>query len=402
MIGKNVFTPGTYYIKTYGCQANIADSNKIAGILESKGFERFVPPETKTEGEALEKALRQVDLFIINTCSVRQKSEDKAYGIGKLVKKIGASDEEDVENSDGKRPKKPFIILAGCVVGSATGERKRTELAQLKRKTPWVDAYVGPLEITQEFDLNAITSVIESPAQAFVNISQGCDNFCTYCVVPYARGPEVSRGEEEIVGEVKNLVGRGFKKTTLCGQNVNSWGLSPKGKFKIRAGSDQKLPFADLLRKIHKITGLEEIEFISSNPFDFTQDLIDTVALPKISNYLHIAVQSGNNDVLKRMNRRHTVKDFLNLVEKIKKVKSKVELGTDIIVGFPGETREQFMDTVALFEKVVFKVAYISMYSVRQGTAAAKLYEDDVPLTEKKWRHAYLTGKWKESLKKRG
>jgi tRNA-2-methylthio-N6-dimethylallyladenosine synthase len=201
------------------------------------------------------------------------------------------------------------------------------------------------------------------------------------------------------MGEINHLVRRGVTKVTLCGQNVNSWGLNRSKKFKLRSGSRHKLPFAQLLKDVHDIDYIVKIDFISSNPFDFTQDLINALRLPKISNYLHIAVQSGNNDVLKRMNRRHTVEEFIDLINRIKKARPDVELGTDAIVGFPGETREQFMDTVKLFRAIPFKVAYIAMYSPRKGTQAEKFYEDDVDLDEKKWRHEYLTNVWRESRK---
>jgi len=195
-----------------------------------------------------------------------------------------------------------------------------------------------------------------------------------------------------VLKNVKYLLSKGVTKITLCGQNVNSWGLSPEQKRKTRIGDDTKLPFASLLREVHDLAGIEQLSFISSNPFDFTQNLVDVLKLPKIDNYLHIAVQSGNNDVLARMNRRHTIKEFYDLIDRIKKVKPEVRLGTD-------ETRAQFMDSVTLFQKVQFKVAFIAMYSQRKGTAAARLYEDDISLQEKKWRHAYLTKVWKDSLK---
>uniref|UniRef100_A0A7C4XTN9 Radical SAM protein n=1 Tax=candidate division WWE3 bacterium TaxID=2053526 RepID=A0A7C4XTN9_UNCKA len=168
-------------------------------------------------------------------------------------------------------------------------------------------------------------------------------------------------------------------------------------KFEIRTGSNQKLPFADLLRKVHDIEGLEKISFISSNPFDFTDDLIQAIKLPKIDNFLHIAAQSGNDEILKKMNRRHSINDFYDLVSRIRKEKPAVEFGTDIIVGFPGESRDQFMDTVRLFETVPFNVAFISMYSPRKGTPAQRFFRDDVPLEEKKWRHSYLTEVWNKN-----
>jgi tRNA-2-methylthio-N6-dimethylallyladenosine synthase len=155
-------------------------------------------------------------------------------------------------------------------------------------------------------------------SSGFVNVSNGCDNFCTFCVVPFARGSEVSRPKAEILTQVKGLVSRGITDITLCGQNVNSWGLSKDKKFSIRAGSDDKLPFAALLREVHSIPEVKSVSFISSNPFDFTSDMIEVLRLPKIANYLHIAVQSGNDDILKKMNRRHTVKEFTELLQRIR------------------------------------------------------------------------------------
>ena len=342
-------------------------------------------------------------IFFLNTCSIRQKSEDKAYGVGKHIKHV----KENFQRA-------PFVVMSGCMVGSATGERQRIKLDELKKKTPWVNLYINPSQIyelphflaehgvlsdwaAQRFDASQVEARLTQKEHALINISYGCDNFCTFCVEPYARGKEVSRPKDEILNEIKHLVKRGVKNITLCGQNVNSWGLDMAEKFKIRTGSDQKIPFADLLRTIHEIDGIEKIDFISSNPFDFTKDLMDAFALPKVSNYLHIAVQSGNNDVLKKMNRRHTVEDFKTLIEKVKEVKPNLEVGTDIIVGFPGETRKQFMDTVKLFQTVKFNVAYISIYSPRKGTPAERFYTDDVDVSEKKWRHSYLTNIWQES-----
>ena len=367
----------------------MADSSAMAGVLEALGFEKV-------------DDFSQSDLFIVNTCSVRQKSEDKVYGIAKKLK--------DVET-------KPFTIMAGCMVGSVTGDRQRYEFEELKTRTPWVDEYINPSQIMKIPEILQTRGLIGEWAEGavnfdrvdlpnkenqigYVNISFGCDNFCTFCVVPYARGQEISRTEEEILREVAHLVNRGFKHVMLCGQNVNSWGLSMSEKFEIRSGSNQKLPFADLLRKVHEIEGLERISFISSNPFDFTEDLIEAIQLPKIDNFMHIAVQSGNNDVLRKMNRRHTVEEYIRLISRIREVKPQAEIGTDIIVGFPGETREQFLDTIKLFEKIKFNVAFISMYSPRKGTPAQRFYEDDVPLNEKRSRHAELTEVWKKTKPK--
>jgi len=389
----NEYTTQKYYITTFGCQANEADSNTMAGILEALGFEKGT-------------SLQDSDLFIVNTCSVRQKSEDKAYGIGREVKIL----------KDGGK-KVPFIVMAGCMVGSVTGERQRYAFEELKNRTPWVDAYINPHQIMnlpeilnekgllnewalKKYDPNQVYGSQTDKKHVFINISLGCDNFCSFCVVPYSRGAEVSRSKEEIIREIQHYILRGFSEFTLCAQNVNSWGLTMAEKFEIRSGSDQKLPFADLLREIALLDGVNKIDFLSSNPFDFTNDLIEALKNPKVSNYLHMAVQSGNNDILKKMNRRHTVEEFISLVEKIRNEKPELELGTDVIVGFPGETREQFLDTVKLFKKVKFKVAYISIYSPRKGTPSAKFYPDDVPLKEKKERHAELMKVWQKTLGK--
>lgn len=393
----------TYYIKTFGCQANIADSSTMAGILESLGFVKAEVKSKETDAGHLFEVLDKAKLLIINTCSVRQKSEDKVYGIGKFVK---------LHKDSGKE--KPFIVMSGCMVGSVTGDRQRDTFVNLQRKTPWADTYINPSQIADlpkillennmlgpwaqnKLDFPKTYVSLDEKDTGFVNISYGCDNFCAFCVVPYARGKELSRPREEIVREVAQLISRGYSSITLCGQNVNSWGLGTTEKFELRAGSDHALPFASLLREIHQMDGLASLSFISSNPFDFSNDLIETLCLPKISNYLHMALQSGNNEVLKRMNRRHTVEDFLTLVASIRAKRKDIELGTDIIVGFPGETHDQFMDTVKVFEQVKFKNAFISMYSARVGTPSQKYFKDDVSVNEKKWRHAYLTKIWKEN-----
>lgn len=383
-----------YHITTFGCQANVHDSEQIAGILESLDFFETAKPA-------------DADLWIVNTCSVRQKSEDKVYGIGKKLK------EYRLKNPNLK------VIIAGCMVGSVTGERQRYDFEELKKRTWWADYYINPSQIKElpailttlgvvddwvakALDLSLIgpkrgstfapgEEAIPKAKHAFVTISLGCDNFCTFCVVPYARGREVSRSKEELLKEINHLTKAGYTEITLCGQNVNSWGLEANVKFDIRSGSDFKLPFAELLREVHEIKSIEKISFISSNPFDFTSDLISTLRLPKISRYLHIAVQSGNNDILKKMNRRHTVEEFISLIDRIKKEVPEIEIGTDIIVGFPTETQDQFMDTVRLCEQVKFSVAYISIYSPRKGTPAERFFKDDVSLSEKKKRHSILT-----------
>ena len=398
---------GKYYsIKTFGCYTNEVDSNLIAGVFNLFGFEELKVPSLKNEVLEIKYTLENADVFVVNSCSVRQKSEDKVYGLGKVLKHY--------------EKKKAKVFLTGCIVGSALGDRKRFSLNQLKQKTGSYDGYFAPSDINslvmllKEFklidkdlgmkivDRERIKKRQIDKKHAYVNISYGCDNFCSYCVVPYSRGCEISRLEKDILDEIKCLVKNGVSEVTLCGQNVNSWGLTKEEKFKVRSLSSkkEKLPFANLLKDVHKILGVEKIDFISSNPFDFTQDLVETLKLPKISNYIHIAVQSGNNDILKAMNRRHTVEEFVDLIRRIRKVKPGVEIGTDIIVGFPGETRKQFMDTVNLVKKIGFSVAFISMYSPRKGTNSQMNMKDSVSQKEKKWRHMYLSKVWKSSKEK--
>jgi len=394
-----------YYIKTFGCYANEADSDLIAGVLEDLGFKEL-KRKPGNETSEIKYALKNSDVLIINSCSVRQKSEDKVYGLGKIIK--------DTENAKAK------VILTGCMVGSVSGDRRRFSEKELREKTKNYDAYFAPgdvdnfIEILKKFDLIGKNIEVDRKKikrrqldkhHAYVNISYGCDNFCSYCVVPYSRGCEISRPEKEIIEEIKCLVNKGITDFTLCGQNVNSWGLSNEEKFRLRSGgkngnknlNSEGLPFARLIKKVHAVKGVEKIDFISSNPFDFTQDLVKIFKLPKVSNYVHIAVQSGNNDILKAMNRRHTVEEFEQLVQDIREVRPNIEIGTDIIVGFPGETREKFMDTVNLVKKMKFSVIFISMYSPRKGTFAQKNFKDDIPLKEKKWRHMFLSKVWKQN-----
>ncbi len=259
----------TYFIKTFGCYSNTADSGTMGGMLKVLGYEPLEVPEFKTEKEHLSYVMKDADLLIINSCSVRQKSEDKVYGIGKVIK--------EVKEATGH---KPFIVLAGCIVGSVTGDRQRYDFATLKKKTPWADLYMNPTQI-HELPLllkksgvlsewAAVNKVIEgaqdTATHAFINISQGCDNFCAFCVVPYARGREVSRSKEDILKDIARLLKKGVTEITLCAQNVNSWGLSVKEKFQIRTGSNQKLPFAALLREIHDIPEIKKINLSKNYP----------------------------------------------------------------------------------------------------------------------------------------
>jgi tRNA-2-methylthio-N6-dimethylallyladenosine synthase len=329
-----------YFIKTYGCQVNKADSERIARLYQKKGNQPA-------------KKIKEADVVIINTCSVRESAENRVYG---LIKNLISHQPSAINHQK--------IILAGCML--------RYGVTSLKKKLPEIDEYLRIEEYC--FDLPPVR---KEKIHAWVPIMEGCNNFCAYCVVPYARGREKSRPFSEIVCEVEKLAKQGFKEITLLGQNVNSYGkdLKPKRKF------------SQLLRQLHQIKGIKKISFITSNPWDLTDDIVQSIKLPKIDKYLHLPVQSGDDGILKKMNRKYTAKEYLDLINQIRKEIPNIKIGTDIIVGFPGETKKAFENTVKLCKKVGFEKAYIAKYSPRPGTAAYKL-KDNVSPQEKKrrWR----------------
>jgi len=338
-----------YFIKTYGCQMNVADAEQIAGWYESQGWQ---------VAQTIDKA----DEIVIVTCSVRQTAEDRVYGlINNLVKR----DKQNVRRSR--------IILTGCMM--------RYPLKWLKDKMPQVDEF----KKIDQFKVHSAKRIVrESKIHAFVPIMEGCNQFCSYCVVPYARGPEKSRPFEEIVCEVKELAKKDYQEITLLGQNVNAYG---KDSNELIHWS--KKNFASLLRELHKIKDIKKISFLTSNPWDLTDEIIEAMKLPKIDRYLHLPIQSGDDEILKKMNRKYTAKDYIELVKKIRQQIPDIKIGTDIIVGFSGETEKQFQNTVDLCKKAKFTKAYVAMYSPRLGTAAFKL-KDDVSHQEKKRRWKIL------------
>ena len=347
-----------YFIRTYGCQMNEADSEKIAGAFELKGYQPA-------------KTYKTADVVIINTCSVRQSAEDRVLG---LVNNLRHLRGDRIGSSEVEGKKRPKIILTGCML--------RYTLHRLKKMLPSVDEFIKLKDLIFNHQPSAISHQ-PSRTHAWVPIMRGCNNFCTYCVVPYSRGREVSRPMEEIICEVKELVKRGCKEITLLGQNVNSYGK------KNLPNQPNKPQFAKLLQKLHPIKELKKIKFLTSNPQDLADDIIKAMKLPKIDRYLHLPVQSGDDVILKKMNRKYTSKQFLNLIKKIRREIPDIEIGTDIIVGFPGETKKQFQNTVDLCKKAKFNVAYISKYSPRSGTAAYKL-KDNISFKEKKRRWKIL------------
>ena len=339
-----VYKSKTYYVKTFGCQMNEADSGRIAGWYESRGWKKA-------------RTINEADEVVIDTCSVRQSAEDRVFG---LIRNLKQSTINNLPaGKAGQQSTK--IILTGCMLYHP--------LKWLKEKMPQVDEF----KKKEEYLKKAKSAVRDSKTHAWVSIMEGCNNFCTYCVVPYARGREVSRPFKEVICEVRELARRGYKQIALLGQNVNSY----------------KPNFAELLTRLHQIKGIKKISFMTSNPWDLADDIIEAMTLSKIDRYLHLPVQSGDDEILRKMNRGYTSKQYLNLVKKIRRKIPKIKIGTDIIVGFPGETKKQFENTVELCKKVGFVKAYIAIYSPRPGTVAYKL-SDDVSYKEKKRRWKIL------------
>lgn len=390
-------TNPTFYIKTFGCQQNLADSQRIANYYQSRGYK-------------LIKSMKSAGEIVINTCMIRQSAEDRVTG---LVKNIVKNATLRARGSLSRRPK---IVITGCMVGMAARDETGKYLKDLRKRMPEVDEFL-PLEEVG-FDYPALRSDV---THAWVPISNGCNNFCTFCVVPFTRGREVSRPFQDILDEIKELAKKGCREVTLLGQNVNSYGADlvknsqtlparpaggPAGRqgYKLPNGKVVKpvmvkhlgkyrIPtlFPYLLEEVCKIEGIEKVKFISSNPWDFSDELINVIAKnPKIDRNLHLAVQSGDDEVLKRMNRWYTQKEYVNLIKKIKAKIPKAQISTDIIVGFPKETEEQFQNTVKLAKDVNFAYAYVSKYSQRPVTAAAKAFPDDIPHAEKDRRFEIL------------
>lgn len=350
----------TYHILTYGCQMNEHDSEKISGMLTAIGYE-----ETDDDKNA--------DLVIFNTCLIRENAELKVFG------KLG--------EVKGLKRNKPDMLVAicGCMM-------QKEEIRQKVLKSfSFVDIIFGTNTIHElpgliynsEIEKNKSVNIIENTEliyedmpksrkykyKALVNIAYGCNNFCTYCVVPYVRGREKSREPLEIINEIKNLADDGCIEVTLLGQNVNSYGKN----------TNSKMSFSDLLREINKIEKLERIRFMTSHPKDLTDDLIYAIRdCEKVCHHFHLPVQAGSDDVLKRMNRNYTKEHYLTLVKKLKKEIPDIAITTDIIVGFPGENEENFNETLDVVKEVEYDSAFTFLYSVREGTKAA-LMEDQVP-----------------------
>ncbi len=346
---------GKYHIVTYGCQMNVHESEKIAGILRRVGYE---------EASTLEEA----DIIVFNTCCIRENAENHAFGNIGALKKL--------------KKQKPNLLIA--VGGCMTQEKGKTEI--LKQKFPFIDIMFGTLNLEELEQLikrkktqkKRVIEIREKEGEivefedayrtsypnAWVNIMYGCNNFCSYCIVPYVRGRERSRKPEHIVAEVEKLVKEGYKEITLLGQNVNSYGTD----------KSTGVTFAELLDKVASIEGKFRVRFMTSHPKDFNEEIVKVMQkYRKICRLVHLPVQSGSNSILQAMNRRYTREKYLQEVKLLRDYFPEAELTTDIIVGFPGETEQDYLDTEALVKEVDFASAFTFVYSKRQGTKAATM-----------------------------
>ena len=346
----------TYYIETMGCALNENDSMKYAGILEEMGFSKA-------------QDIKDANIVLFNTCCIRENAEDKLFG------RLGLLKSTKIGNKD------MYIAIVGCMT------EQGHILDKIKSSYPFVDVVLGTKSMqyfaeklyiamkdkkkTQELQDNEHEIVEDVPIRyeegykASISIIYGCNNFCSYCIVPYVRGRERSRLPEDILRDIKEVASKGYKEITLLGQNVNSYG----NDFK-----DKQYTFVDLLKEIEKVEGIDVIRFVSPHPKDFTDALIDEIAASsKIAKQIHLPLQSGSTSILQAMNRKYTKEHFLKLVKKIRDKVPNVSFSTDIIVGFPGETEQDFLDTMDVVEKVRFDQIYMFCYSIRRGTRAERM-----------------------------
>ena len=360
---KSSFKNKKYFLRTYGCQMNVHDSEEIAARLESLGFKNT-------------DMLEEADIIILNTCAIRENAHDKLYGFLGRCKHVKSID------------KNKIIGICGCMA------QEEGVVKELMKKHPYVDIIFGTHNIHELQDLilerskkqnvrvyscegdvyENVEYKRDSNIKAWVNIQYGCDKFCTYCIVPYTRGKQRSRKSIEIIKEVKDLVKKGYKEVTLLGQNVNAYGKDI-----------DDLSFAELLDKVSD-TGIERLRFVTSHPWDFTDEMINVIAKKdNIMPYIHLPLQSGSSKILKIMGRRYTKEEYLELFNKIKNTIKNVAITTDIIVGFPNETEEDFNETLDVVNTCKFDSAFTFIYSPREGTPAAKM-EDKIDMKTKEER----------------
>jgi tRNA-2-methylthio-N6-dimethylallyladenosine synthase len=367
----NEKVPHKYHVITFGCQMNKNDSERIESIFQAL---QMVP----ALGE------EDADVILMNSCSVRQSAEDRIFGFSRRFAAM--------------KQTRPNLIVAvtGCMPGRDKDGKFREMLEGIDLYFPTKDMIhlpkwltelnpaLSPMENLDEHYFS-LRPTLQKTYQAFVTLQTGCNHFCTYCVVPFARGLEVNRSLKQILDEVKDLAARGCVEVTLLGQIVNHY-VAPDKEYFSAQNPYKKSDFAKLLWEINQIEGIERIHYTAPHPIYMTEEVIDALTLPKQVNFLHLPVQSGNDEVLRRMNRRHKRDFYIDLIQKIREKKPNIALGTDIIVGFCGETQEQFEDTVDLFKQCDFDISYTAQYSTRSGTLAVKAFTDDVKKEEKKRR----------------
>ncbi|OGZ83555.1 MAG: tRNA (N6-isopentenyl adenosine(37)-C2)-methylthiotransferase MiaB [Candidatus Staskawiczbacteria bacterium RIFOXYC1_FULL_38_18] len=349
-----------YHVIVFGCQMNISDAERVASVLESAKY-------TKTDD------ITKADVIIVTMCSIRQSAVDRIHGLVEKFRKLKTTNH------------KLQTILTGCVLKKdkkifIEGFDIVLDIKDIKR----IPEILGIKKVKNAENYLDVAPKYENQFSANVPIMTGCNNFCAYCVVPYTREREISRPAKETISEVRNLIRNGYKEIWLLGQNVNSY-------------KDCSTNFSKLLKKINDIPGEFWVRFTSSHPKDFDDDVINAMAEHgHITPYLNLPVQSGDDKVLKSMNRHYTVAEYKNKIKKLREKIPDIAISTDIIVGFPDETKKQFLNTAKLFREVKYDMAYINKYSARAGTAAAKL-KDNVSLTEKKNREKILTDILKET-----
>lgn len=364
-IVSNKFNGKKYFIRTYGCQMNVHDSEEISALLENLGFEPVLEYEN-------------ADIIVLNTCAIRENAHDKVFGFLGLCKHLKES-KPDLK-----------IILCGCmaqeesVVKEIMDHHKYIDLVFGTHNIHELPNYLMNLSDGLNIEVKSNEGNVfeigetykrDSKYVAWVNISYGCDKFCTYCIVPYTRGKERSRKSEDILREVNCLKEKGYKEVTLLGQNVNAYG----------SDREDEISFASLLESVAK-TGIERVRFVTSHPWNFTDEMIDIIAkYDNIMPYIHLPLQSGSNNILRLMGRRYTKEEYLSLYEKIKNRVKNAAITTDIIVGFPNETEEDFQETLDVVEKCKYDGAFTFIYSPREGTPAARM-EDKVPKSVKENR----------------
>ena len=355
-----------YHIITYGCQGNVRDSETISAILEDMSFEN-------TDN------MQDADLILLNTCAIRENAHNKVFGMLGRIKHLKMAKPEII------------TILCGCMA------QEESVVNEIEKNYKWMDVVFGthniqnlPKLVSEAMDSNELIIEVfskegdivenlpvrrDNKYKAFVNIMYGCDKFCTYCIVPFTRGKQRSRKEEDILKEVNDLIEKGYKEVTLLGQNVNAYGKD----------LDDNSSMDKLLEDVAK-TGIERVRFVTSHPWDFTDEMIDIIAkYPNIMPYIHLPLQSGSDKILKLMGRRYTKESYLKLAKKIREKIPNASITTDIIVGFPNETEEDFNETLDVVEKVKYDGAFTFIYSPRENTPAAKM-DDSIPFEVKQQR----------------